>query len=84
MTEKKELLLALKSALDLEEDFIVKLAPLCLGFLRSSQLAEKEKNEVEKILSILESCSVRHKKTVESLIRKIETEERDGYQENTL
>ncbi len=84
MTEKEELLLALKSALDLEEDFIVKLAPLCLGFLRSSQLAEKEKNEVENILSVLESGSVRHKKTVESLIRKIETEERDGYQENTL
>ena len=84
MTEKEELLLALKSALDLEEDFIVKLAPLCLGFLRSSQLAEKEKNEVENILSVLESDSVRHKKTVESLIRKIENEERDGYQENTL
>ncbi len=79
MTEKEELLLALKSALDLEEDFIVKLAPLCLGFLRSSQLAEKEKNEVENILSVLESGSVRHKKTVESVIRKIETEERDGY-----
>ena len=84
MTDKEKLLLALKRALDLEEDFIVKLAPLCLGFLRSSQLAEKEKNEVEKILSILESGSVRHKKTVENLIRKIETEERDGYQENTL
>ena len=84
MTDKEKLLLALKSALDLEEDFIVKLAPLCLGFLRSSQLAEKEKNEVENILSVLESGSVRHKKTVESLIRKIENEERDGYQENTL
>jgi hypothetical protein len=84
MTDKEKLLLALKSGLDLEEDFIVKLAPLCLGFLRSSQLAEKEKNEVEKILSVLENGSVRHKKTVESLIRKIETEERDGYQENTL
>ena len=79
MTEKEKLLLALKSALDLEEDFIVKLAPLCLGFLRSSELSEKEKNEVEKILSILESGSVRHKKTVESLIRKIKMEEKDGH-----
>ncbi len=79
MTDKEKLLLALKSALDLEEDFIVKLAPLCLGFLRSSELSEKEKNEVEKILSILESGSVRHKKTVESLIRKIKMEEKDGH-----
>lgn len=84
MTDKEKLLPALKRALDLEEDFIVKLAPLCLGFLRSSQLAEKEKNEVENILSVLESGSVRHKKTVESLIRKIKMKERDGYQENTL
>ncbi len=84
MTDKEKLLLALKRALDLEEDFIVKLAPLCLGFLRSSQLAEKEKNEVENILSVLESDSVRHKKTVESLIRKIKMEEEGGYQENTL
>ena len=84
MTDKEKLLLALKSALDLEEDFIVKLAPLCLGFLRSSQLSEKKKNQIENILSVLESDSVRHKKTVESLIRKIETEEKDGSQENTL
>jgi len=84
MTDKEKLLLALKSALDLEEDFIVKLAPLCLGFLRSSQLAEKEKNEVENILSVLESDSVRHKKTVESLIRKIKMEEKDGSQKDTL
>ena len=84
MTDKEKLLLALKSALDLEEDFIVKLAPLCLGFLRSSQLSEKKKNQIENILSVLESGSVRHKKTVESLIRKIKMEEKDGYQENTL
>ena len=84
MTDKEKLLLALKSALDLEEDFIVKLAPLCLGFLRSSQLSEKKKNQIENILSVLESDSVRHKKTVESLIRKIKMEEKDGYQENTL
>jgi len=84
MTNKEKLLLALKSGLDLEEDFIVKLVPHCRYCVRSSELSEKEKNEVEKILSILESGSARHKKTVESLIRKIETEERDGYQENTL
>lgn len=84
MTDKEKLLLALKSGLDLEEDFIVKLAPLCLGFLRSSQLAEKEKNEVENILSVLESGSVRHKKTVESLIRKIKMEEEGGSQKDTL
>ena len=84
MTDKEKLLLALKSALDLEEDFIVKLAPLCLGFLRSSELSEKKKNQIENILSVLESDSVRHKKTVESLIRKIKMEEKDGYQENTL
>ena len=84
MTDKEKLLLALKSALDLEEDFIIKLAPLCLGFLRSSELSEKKKNQIENILSVLESDSVRHKKTVESLIRKIKMEEEGGYQENTL
>ena len=84
MTKKEKLLLALKSGLNLEEEFIVKLAPLCQLCVRSSELSEKEKNEVENILSVLESDSVRHKKTAESLIRKIETEEKDGHQEDTL
>jgi len=84
MREKEKLLLALKSALDLEEDFIVKLAPQCQYCVRSSELSGKEKNEVKNILSVLESDSVKHKKIVENLIKKIKMEERDGYQENTL
>ena len=84
MTKEEELLLALKSGLNLEEDFIVKVAPLCLGFLRFTELSEKEKKYVENILSIMESDSVDHKRTVENLIKKIKIEEKDGYQENTL
>ena len=84
MSRKEKLVLALKSALDLEEDFIIKLAPLYQDFLRYSELSGKEKNKVKNILSVLESDSVEHKKIVENLIKKIETEERDGYQENTL
>jgi hypothetical protein len=84
MTEKEKLLLALKSGLDLEEDFIAKLAPLCLGFLRSSELSEKKKNQIENILSVLESDSAKHKETVENLIKKIKIEEKGGYQEDTL
>jgi len=84
MTEKEKLLLALKSALDLEEDFIVKLAPLYQDFVRCSELSEKEKNEVKSILSVMQSDSAKHKKIVESLIKNIETEEKDGPQEDTL
>ena len=84
MTKEEELLLALKSGLNLEEDFIVKVAPLCLGFLRSSELSEKEKQWVEIILSVLESDSVEHKKIVENLIKKIRIEEKDGPQKDTL
>ena len=84
MTEKEKLLLALKSGLNLEEDFIVKVVPLCLGFLRFSEFSEKKKHKVENILSIMESDSVDHKRTVENLIKKIKIEERDGYQEDTL
>jgi len=84
MTEKEKLLLALKSGLDLEEDFIVKLAPLCQLCVKSSELSEKEKNEVKNILSVLESDSAKHKKIVENLIKKIETEEMNGDQKDTL
>ncbi len=84
MTEKEKLLLALKSGLDLEEDFIAKLAPLCLGFLRFSEFSEKKKNQIENILSALESDSVKHKKIGESLIKKIKIEEKDGPQEDPL
>ena len=84
MTDKEKLLLALKRALDLEEDFIVRVIPVSRNFLRSSELSEKEKTEVENILSVLESDSVRHKKTVDNLIKKIETEEKHGHQEDTL
>ncbi len=84
MTEKEKLLLALKSGLDLEEEFIVKLAPLLQDFVRTSELSEKEKNEVENILSVMQSDSTKHKRIVESLIKKIETEEKDGSQKDTL
>jgi len=84
MTEKEKLLLALKSALDLEEDFIVKLAPLYQDFLRYSELSGKEKNEAGNILSVLESDSVEHKRIVENLIKKIKIEEKDGPQKDTL
>jgi len=84
MTEKEKLLLALKSALDLEEDFIVKLVPIYQSLVRFSELSEKEKKCVENILSIMESDSVEHKRIVESLIKKIKMEEKDGYQEDAL
>ena len=84
MTKKEKLLLNLKSALDLEEDFIARLIPLSRNFLRSSELSEKEKNEAEDILSVLESNSTEHKKIVENLIKKIKMEEEDGHQEGTL
>ena len=84
MAKEEKLLLALKSALDLEEDFIVKVAPHCQYCVRSSELSEKEKNKVENILSLLESDSTKHKRIVESLIKKIKMEEKDGHQENTL
>jgi len=84
MTEKEKLLLALKSALDLEEDFIVKLVPIYQSLVRFSELSEKEKKYVENILSIMESDSVEHKRIVENLIKKIKMKERDGYQEDTL
>ncbi len=84
MTEENKLLLALKSALDLEEEFIVKLVPIYQSFVRFSELSEKEKKYVENILSIMESDSVEHKRIVESLIKKIKMEEKDGYQEDAL
>ncbi len=84
MTEKNKLVLALKSGLDLEEEFIVKLAPLLQDFVRTSELSEKEKNEVENILSVMQSDSTKHKRIVESLIKKIETEEKDGSQKDTF
>lgn len=84
MTEKNKLVLALKSGLNLEEEFIVKLAPLLQDFVRTSELSEKEKNEVENILSVMQSDSTKHKRIVESLIKKIETEEEDGSQKDTF
>ena len=84
MSRKEKLVLALKSGLNLEEAFIVKLAPLCQDFVRSSELSEKEKNEVENILSVMQSDSTKHKTVVESLIKKIETEEKDGSQKDTF
>jgi len=84
MTEKEKLLLALKSALDLEEDFIVKLVPIYQSLVRFSELSEKEKKYVENILSIMESDSVEHKKVVENLIKKIKMEEKNGYQKDAL
>lgn len=84
MTEKEKLLLALKSALDLEEEFIVKLVPIYQSLVRFSELSEKEKKYVENILSIMESDSVEHKKVVENLIKKIKMEEKNGYQKDAL
>ena len=84
MTEKEKLLLALKSALDLKEEFIVKLVPIYQSLVRFSELSEKEKKYVENILSIMESDSVEHKKVVENLIKKIKMEEKNGYQKDAL
>lgn len=84
MTEKEKLLPVLKSGLNLEEEFIVKLAPLLQDFVRTSELSEKEKNEVENILSVMQSDSTKHKRIVESLIKKIETEEKDGSHKDTF
>ncbi len=84
MSRKEKLVLALKSGLDLEEEFIVKLAPLYQDFVRTSELSEKEKNEAENILFVMQSDSAKHKETVESLIKKIETVEKDGSQKDTF
>jgi len=42
------------------------------------------KTQVGDVLSVLESDSLKHKKIVENLIRKIETQEKDGGQKSTL
>jgi hypothetical protein len=84
MTEKEKLLLKLKIALDIEEDFIVRLVPIAQNFLRASELLEKEKNEIEKILSVLESDSAKHKRIVERLIKELESGRKDGHKKDTI
>ena len=84
MRKKEKLIIALKRGLHLEEDFIIRLGPRCRACVASSQLSQAEKEEVETILSVLESDSVRHKETVENLIEKMGTEEKDGHQKNTI
>ncbi len=84
MSKKKDLLTALNKGLDLEEDFIVRLGPYCRACIASSELSQTEKKEAESILSVLESDSARHKKTVENLIEKTGTEEKNGHQEDTI
>lgn len=84
MSKKKDLLTALNKGLDLEEDFIVRLGPHCRAYIASSQLSQMEKKEAESILSVLESDSARHKETVENLIERMGTEEKNGHQEDTI
>jgi len=84
MSKKENLIIALKKGLHLEDDFIVRLGPYCRACIASSQLSQAEKKEAETILSVLESDSARHKETVENLIEKMETEEKNGHQKNTL
>ena len=84
MTEKEKLLIKLKSALNLEEDFIVRLVPITQNFLRASELLEKEKNEIERILSVLENDSARHKRIVERLIKELESGRKDGHKKDAL
>jgi len=84
MKKKKDLLTALNKGLDLEEDFIVRLIPITQNFLRASELLEKEKNEIERILSVLENDSARHKRIVERLIKDLETGRKDGHKKDTI
>ena len=84
MSKKENSIIALKKGLHLEEDFIVELGPRCRAYVASSQLSQAEKEEAETILSVLESDSARHKETVENLIERMGTEEKDGHQKNTL
>ncbi len=84
MSRKKNLIIALKKGLHLEEDFIVRLGPYCRAYIASSQLSQAEKKEAETILSVLESDSARHKQTVENLIEKMGIEEKNGHQEDTI
>lgn len=84
MSKKENLIIALKKGLHLEEDFIVRLGPYCRAYIASSELSQAEKKEAETILSVLESDAARHKETVENLIEKVETEEKNGYQEDTI
>lgn len=84
MRKKKDLLTALNKGLDLEEDFIVRLGPYCRACIASSELSQAEKKEAQSILSVLESDSARHKKTVESLIERMGIEEENGHQEDTI
>jgi len=79
MSRKEDLLIALKTGLNLEEDFIVRLAPRCQACVASSELSQAEKKEAETILSVLESDSARHKETVENLIEKMGIEEKNGH-----
>lgn len=84
MSKKRDLLIALKKGLDLEENFIVRLAPRCRDCILTSELSQAEKKEAESILSVLESDSARHKETVENLIEKMGIEEKNGHQEDTI
>ena len=84
MSKKRDLLIALKKGLDLEEDLIARLAPRCRDCILTSELSREEKREIENILSILESDSAKHKRVAEGLIKQLKTEEKDGYQKNTL
>lgn len=84
MRKKKDLLTALNKGLNLEEDFIVRLGPRCRACITSSELSQAEKKEAESILSVLENDSARHKETVENLIEKMEIEEKNGHQEDTI
>ena len=84
MTEKRKLLLKLRSALTLEEDFIVRLVPITQNFLIASELLEKEKDEIESILSVLKSDSAGHKRVVEGLIKESESGRKDGHKKDAL
>ena len=84
MTEKRKLLLKLRSALTLEEDFIVRLVPITQNFLIASELLEKEKDEIESILSVLKSDSAGHKRVVEGLIKESESGRKDGHKKDTI
>ncbi len=84
MRKKRDLLIALKKGLDLEENFIVRLAPRCRDCILASELSQAEKKEAESILYVLESDSARHKRVVEWLIKDLETGKKDGHQEDTI
>ena len=72
MNKREDLLAGLKKGLSLEEDFIIRLAPRCRLYVSASDLSPGEKQKVERIITVMEKDSTKHKKIIENIIKKLE------------